>query len=283
MVTTDSTTLAPRRFSIRLPRPLWMGWAVFVVLVGAVGLGFGLPIYRQQMAKEALKERGAYIESDYHGPIWLGKSPTKIDGRDEEWETNRWRKPFYEATFISTQYRDDFSDREIQLLKFMPALKRVELSYSAVTDGGLAHLSGLNNLETLNLDCTHIGDTGLGHLAGLPRLRSLSIVDTSVTDAGLVHIAGLKNLKRLSLASNGITDTGLKHVANIQKLEFLSLGYTVEPSITDAGLEHLKGMKNLRAVWFNTWGISAAGIDGLRRALPQLKVLNVDDPELHEE
>src|SRR5438445_7032370 len=90
----------PRRFSIRVPRPLWIGLAAVVVVVAWAGLNFGLPIYRQQAAKKALEQRGAYIESEYHGPEWLGERPFGIDGRDEEWERNRLRKLFYDVTFV---------------------------------------------------------------------------------------------------------------------------------------------------------------------------------------
>ena len=50
MSATDPTLPELRRFSIRLPRPLWIGLAAIVLVVVAVGLRVGVPIYRQQVA-----------------------------------------------------------------------------------------------------------------------------------------------------------------------------------------------------------------------------------------
>jgi hypothetical protein len=61
MVTTDPTTLAPRRFSLRLPRLLWIGLLTAALVVVAVGLGIGMPVYRQHVAWVELERLGAGI------------------------------------------------------------------------------------------------------------------------------------------------------------------------------------------------------------------------------
>lgn len=277
------------RFSTRLPRPLGTGFTAFVLLSAAVGLWFGLPIYRQQVAKDVLKHRGAYLESDYHGPTWLGSRPWGIDGRDEEWERNRLRKLFYNVTFVRlSSYRNgygdfEFGDGDVRLLEAMPALRRVDLRDSNVTDAGLASLGSLVRLESLDLSGTKVSGQGLARIAHLPALRSISLEDVDLTDRDLALLTRFKSLKTLRLASSRMTDDGLKQIAAISTLERLELKYTNQTSITDAGIEHLKDMKSLRTVYFNTTGFTDAAINDLRSAVPGLRFLDVNDHELYEE
>ncbi|HEX5446236.1 MAG TPA: HEAT repeat domain-containing protein, partial [Pirellulales bacterium] len=95
-----------------------------------------------------------------------------------------------------------------------------------ITDADLAHLSGLVNLELLNLNQTAIGDAGLAHLAGLVRLKSLQLWCTKVTSAGLVHLVNMTRLRSLSLADCAVTDDGLRHLRRLDQLERLSLSGT---------------------------------------------------------
>jgi hypothetical protein len=58
MSATDPVAPKPRRFSIRLPRPLWPGVAAVVLVVVALGLQFGVPIYQQHVAVREITEIG---------------------------------------------------------------------------------------------------------------------------------------------------------------------------------------------------------------------------------
>jgi hypothetical protein len=55
----------------------------------------------------------------------------------------------------------------------------VVLSGTKVTDAGLVHLSGLTNLERLNLSGTNVTDAGLVHLKGLTQLSDLNLQGTT--------------------------------------------------------------------------------------------------------
>jgi hypothetical protein len=85
----------------------------------------------------------------------------------------------------------------------------VDLSNTKVTDAGLVHLRGLNNLRHLNLSNTKVSDAGLDHLRDMTSITSLFLWNTSVTDAGLVHLQGLTKLKVMVLWNTKITDAGL--------------------------------------------------------------------------
>ena len=71
MVATDPVTPEPRRFAISLPRPLWIGLATVVLIVVAVGLHFGVPIYRQHVVIREIERVGGNVETRPRGPKWL--------------------------------------------------------------------------------------------------------------------------------------------------------------------------------------------------------------------
>src|SRR4029077_10762361 len=72
MSAADPLTPAPRRVSIRLPRPLWIGVATVVFVIVVVGLRGGVPIYRQARAiNEIRKYGGSILDRRRVGPEWL--------------------------------------------------------------------------------------------------------------------------------------------------------------------------------------------------------------------
>jgi HEAT repeat protein len=153
-----------------------------------------------------------------------------------------------------------------------------------ITDADMAHLSGLRNLEWLDLEYNPVGDAGLAQIASLSKLKRLNLSDTRVTSAGLIHLAGLANLQSLSLSRCAVGDDGLDHLkdlhelkslvlhdtlvtdagmrclAGLSKLKSLSLGGT---EVTDAGLAHLKGLSSLEVVYFGEHQFSPRGLSQL--------------------
>src|ERR1035437_906240 len=64
----------------------------------------------------------------------------------------------------------------------------LDLSGTKVTDVGLEHLKGLDQLQTLNLSKTKVTDAGLEQLKGLNQLRTLNLINTKVTDEGVKYL-----------------------------------------------------------------------------------------------
>jgi len=64
MFATDPATPERRRFAIGLPRLLWIGVAAVVLVVVALGLRIGLPIYRHQAAIHTI-ERIGYLNERF--------------------------------------------------------------------------------------------------------------------------------------------------------------------------------------------------------------------------
>ena len=77
------------------------------------------------------------------------------------------------------------------------------------TDETLAPVGRLGHLESLELSGTAITDAGLAHLKGLTGLRRLTIDRTLVSDAGLAHLEGMASLTSLNISGGRITDEGI--------------------------------------------------------------------------
>ena len=77
-------------------------------------------------------------------------------------------------------------------------------------------------------------------------------------DVGAVYLTGTP-----------VTDAGLEHLRGLTQLRFLSLDST---PVTDAGLEHLRGLTQLQGLYLSSTRVTDAGLAHLR-GLTQLEVL----------
>jgi hypothetical protein len=205
----------------------------------------------------------------------------------------------------------DKGDRE--LTSVAPLLKKLSsrftvlhLQESMVTDTGLSHLEGINNIDSINLSKTRISDAGLEHLKGMTRLSHLIVTGTQVTDDGIKRLK--KALPRLTVvkldaiqeASEdaiikvggqiettpggsvievhfrgvALTDSDLGNLkAHLEvwkaTLKTLDLAHT---KITDTGLLHLRGLIALKTLEVAGTGVTAAGAKSLEKVLPGLQV-----------
>jgi len=80
----------------------------------------------------------------------------------------------------------------------------------------------------------------------------------------------------LGLHQTRVTDAGLEHLKGLTKLRYLHLDYT---KVTDAGLEHLKGLTSLTELDIHNTKVTDEGVKKLRKALPNCKIRSsYDDP-----
>jgi hypothetical protein len=85
-----------------------------------------------------------------------------------------------------------------------------------------------------------------------------------------------KPIVGVDLDNTIMTDAGLKHLVGLKQLRELYLRTT---QVTDAGLKHLAGLKYLQTLALDETKVTDAGLKHLA-ALKQLRVLNLSDTEL---
>jgi hypothetical protein len=149
----------------------------------------------------------------------------------------------------------------------------IDLHQTRTRDADLEMLHGvaqLTGLRTLNLYATAITDAGLAHLTGLTGLQTLHLNGTAITDAGLERLRGLTSLRELSLYGTKITDDGLGHLAALTNLQTLALGGR---QVTDKGMKHLLGLKDLHQISLSGTSVTEAEVKELQRHWPKLQVI----------
>ena len=159
---------------------------------------------------------------------------------------------------------DRFTDNDLANLKPLSDVMAIFISSSAVTDAGLHHLEGLNNLRTLSfLQCTQIDGSGFEVLRDLDMLSSLILTGTRVNDAGLSHLEAKSTLEILNLTDCPITDTGLEYLKAMPKLGNLDLSGT---KITNSGLKVFGGSLTLKELHLRELPITGDGLKWLSGA-----------------
>jgi len=221
----------PGRFSF--PRPLWIGLAAVVLIVVAIGLQFGLPAYRQQIAIQEIERLGGSVKLQPRGPKWL-------------------------RSWVGDERMRSFDD-----------VIEVSLAESNATDGTMRHVGRLTKVQSIWLDHTRVTDAGIAELKGLKDLELVSLNGTQVGDIGAIHFGSLRNLWILSLGRTKVTDTGVCEFRKLPRLKVLVLYGT---DIGDSTIDCLKELTGLENLDLRATGMTNAGFDRLRNALPGCRI-----------
>ena len=115
------------------------------------------------------------------------------------------------------------TDAELKRLTTLTGLEGLYLSYTGVTDAGMAEVARLKSLLELQLYGVHT-DAGLDHISQLPALGILNLSKTQVTDDGLDKLKPLTKLSFLFLTATEVSDQGLMQLAALQRLRRVQLG-----------------------------------------------------------
>src|ERR1051326_4245276 len=162
---------------------------------------------------------------------------------------------------------------ELKVLADMPNLERLEFSlhflpYFNVTDAGFATFSSLTKLRELRCAQCRISRQGL---APFVNLESLDMSYSSFGDPAMASVATMKNLRRLYLRDTSVTDEGLQNIRGLTKLEELDL-YGVR--VTDRGIAYLKDLKELRKLILLGAAVTDESIPVIA-GMPHLEELNL--------
>ncbi len=129
------------------------------------------------------------------------------------------------------------SDADLEALKDMSHLERLDVLGGNVTDAGMKHLQEMTNLKMLSLKGSKVSDVGLKNIQGLVQLEMLSLERTQVAGPGLRHLKGLPNLRYLNLRGTPVSDAALDFLSELTKLQTLRLDGS---KVSEAGVQKIR-------------------------------------------
>src|SRR5690349_12180857 len=141
------------------------------------------------------------------------------------------------------------TDADLERVLPLTTVKRLDLSFTYVTDRGIERLEQWPQLEELNLDTAEfITDAAMNYLRGNRRLRKLVLRGTDVTDISMPYIAQLTALRSLDLSHTMLGDIGIESLPALAELEELKLG---GDRISGINFNFLKLLPKLKRLSFN--------------------------------
>lgn len=179
------------------------------------------------------------------------------------------------ALTLSHTRIDDEGLRQLAALKGLTALHLV--GSDGISDQGVAFLTSLESLETLNLASNRITSQSASTLSRLRNLKYLVLANTQIDDEGFRRLADLKKLTVLELAGAPITDVGGE--IRFPELGYLNLGDT---KLTDAGLRHVSQSPKLRCLVIAGTRVTDASIETLA-GMPSLMEVYAYDTQIDQD
>jgi hypothetical protein len=191
--------------------------------------------HAQQRAVETIRTLGGVVEYD-HEFNRAGKWRPNAQLPGAAWMRDLLGLDFFSGVWNVSFYEPRVSDAELECLKGLKRLRKLQLAGTKITDAGLDHVKDMTELQSLGLAGTNVTDAGLKHLERLHGLQVLGLGETNVTDAGLEHLKGLSQLQTLCLADTKVTDAGLAELRGLHELRCL---YVPHGTVTDKGIKEL--------------------------------------------
>jgi hypothetical protein len=148
-------------------------------------------------------------------------------------------------------------------------VESLQLCGARISNASVQSLQKLPQLKSLSLRETAVDEAGLACLANLPHLESLTLEGTVIGDRALDAISGIRTLECLTFRSPGITDAGMHHLATLPHLRQLILDHA---TITDTGLLELQHVRSLLELSVSQTQVTDEGIEALHRLRPELNI-----------
>lgn len=280
-----------RQLWFRLFRRLAVAHLVLLLLLLAVSFPRIVEGQRQAEVVSAVASIGGRVRYDFEVSPEGAARPVLA----------RWLGSDYVGKIVEVDFNHaHVSDAQLAvILRRLPALRRLHLWGTPITDEGLRQVGKLSKLEMLWLDGTAVTDRGVEHLRSLDMLEELLLQHTCVTDRSMPLIAELPSLWKLALTETAVTDKGLAELAPL-RLTHLTLSGTAitdgaEPALsrfrqlenldlrdTAVGDSVVSGVARSRALWqlrLDRTEVTDAAIDDLT-GLRSLRVLSVAETRI---
>jgi hypothetical protein len=149
---------------------------------------------------------------------------------------------------------------------------------SSGTDGLLAQLNKVPQVEGVVLNLTDVTDDGMKSIATLKNLKYFRLYAGNVSDQGFALLKDATGLEHLELVNTRITDKSLPLLKKMPNLTFLALSYEARlgSTFTEAGLENLKSLTKLKKLYLCDGWASKAAIEKLQKVLPDCTISTED-------
>ncbi|MDP1589892.1 MAG: hypothetical protein Q8M07_19225 [Prosthecobacter sp.] len=176
---------------------------------------------------------------------------------------------------------DAFTEADFRTLGSFTTIKDLTISGKTITDGTLALLTALTELERLSSNGIQLTDAGYKHFAAFQKLKSLSFFHPAFrseqfTGSGLAHLKALPKLEKLTFAGSTAGDAALEAIGQLTQLKEFRTWHTAQ---TQAGNAHLVKLTNLTGLRIGqrlpSWGKDTpiSFDESTMEALAQIKTL----------
>jgi RNA polymerase sigma factor (sigma-70 family) len=132
------------------------------------------------------------------------------------------------------------NDRMLGCAKYIRDLTNLEslsLEGAVIDDSEMSNLDNLKKLQYLRIDHAPITDAGVTHIGGLQNLTFLMLYgDSRMTDEALASISLLKKLESIQMTGE-FTDNGLQYLEGMPNLSYVGL---TGRGLSDAAIERLQ-------------------------------------------
>lgn len=128
------------------------------------------------------------------------------------------------------------------------SLVQIDINDGSITDEGIAHLTGLGNLESLTVANNAVTDGSMASFAKMKKLNMLNLNGTQVK-GGYDALAGLSNLQWMLLGGVKISDADATAISNFPAITHVTLKDSTD--ISEAGVKALKSNKKCTVDYAN--------------------------------
>ncbi len=181
--------------------------------------------------------------------------------------------------------RRELDDKKTELISGIRNLEYLDLGGARITDSGMSELTKLAKLKYLNLNDVDLSDKGVFQLGAFEELETLSLnrgplAENKITGAGLQGLSKLKKLKHLSLWNNKISDVDLAALKDLTQLESLNLNGT---KVTFGGIKQLLDMKSMKRLELSQIALAPEDLKQIVTGMPKLEYLGLSHKNINDE
>ncbi len=152
-----------------------------------------------------------------------------------------------------TPLEDPPDEQPIDNENALKALTKAGVEFKVDGDGLIIEA----NLRDMEVDAKL-----LAHLTKLPRLRSVLLNASNVQDEQLKELGNIATLQNLDLRNNNVTTAGVAHLVGLKNLKALRLSGNED--VDDDSLKTMAQLSNLKALMLDGCWISADGLKHLK-------------------